>query len=60
MNWLPDLLIVLGWLGIVTGLWLVSVPAALAIGGALLLIGGGLLARVQQPEKTRPQTDAGG
>lgn len=60
MNWLPDLLIVLGWLGIVAGLWLVSVPAALAIGGALLLIGGGLLARSQHAAQGRPQTDAGG
>lgn len=49
MKHLPDVLIVLGWLAVVGGLLLVSVPLALVVGGVMLLAGGALLARSLSP-----------
>lgn len=49
MNHLPDVLIVLGWLAVVGGLLLVSLPLALVVGGVMLLAGGALLARSLSP-----------
>lgn len=59
MKHLPDVLIVLGWLAVVGGLVLVSLPLALVVGGVMLLAGGALLARSLSSTHPAPKNPEG-